>query len=74
VANTYAHIYAREDHILAIRMIVLEEWVYNVYKNLKMKTLNNTFHTWWHEQQFFVGCCCNRLTFFNTMDIAIVDM
>jgi len=25
VANTYAHIYAREEQILAIRMIVLEE-------------------------------------------------
>jgi len=22
-------------------------------KNLKMKIRNNTFHTWWHEQQFF---------------------
>jgi len=25
VANTYAHTYSREDQILAIRMIVLEE-------------------------------------------------
>jgi len=25
VANTHAHIYAREEQILAIRMIVLEE-------------------------------------------------
>jgi len=25
VAKTYAHIYAREEQILAIRMIVLEE-------------------------------------------------
>jgi len=34
VANTNAHIYARKKQILAIKMIVLEESVYNVYKNL----------------------------------------
>ena len=27
VANTNAHIYSREEQILSIRMIVLEEWV-----------------------------------------------
>jgi len=27
VANTNAHIYAREEHILTIRMIVLDEYV-----------------------------------------------
>ena len=53
VVNTNSHIYAREEQILTIRMIVLEEWVYNVHKNLKMKIMNNTFHAWWHEQQFF---------------------
>jgi len=58
-ANKNAHIYAREEQILTIRMIVLEEWVYNVHKNLKMKIMNNTFHAWWHEQQFFGGFYCN---------------
>jgi len=52
VANTNAYIYTREEQTLTIRMIVLEEQVYNVYKNLKMKILNNTFHAWWHVQQF----------------------
>jgi len=33
-ANTNAHIYAREEQVLAVKMIVLEEWVCNVYKNL----------------------------------------
>jgi len=31
-------------------MIVLEEYVQNVHKNMKMKILNNTLHAWWHEQ------------------------
>ena len=39
-----------------------------------MKILNNTFHAWWHEQQFLVGFYCNELTFFNTINITIVHM
>jgi len=48
VSNTNAHIYSREEQILAIRMIVLEEQVQNAYKNSKRKILNNTLHSWWH--------------------------
>jgi len=37
VANTNAHIYAREEQILSIRMIVLEEYVQNAYKTWKRR-------------------------------------
>jgi len=51
VANAHTPIYARSKQILTISRIVLEE--------LKIKTLNNTFHTWWHEQHFLGGFYCN---------------
>jgi len=39
VINKNAPIYAREEQILAISMFVLEGYVKNIYKELKMKTL-----------------------------------
>ena len=36
-ANTNAHIYAREEQVVTIRIIVLEEKVWNMYKTWKWR-------------------------------------